>query len=193
MKILSKEINSSFTIKKSKFLCFGFIVNSKEEVKTKIDYLKKEYPDASHICYAYILDDKTYYFTDGGEPSGSAGKPIYGALLSSKLNYTLLVVVRYFGGIKFGPGPLRSTFKDVATQTLKLAEFKTCMVCDLIQIKIEYSQVKKIDSVFKQEIYNKKFDKEFVLITLAGDKNKISSKLKLLNLKPISIKENQVV
>ncbi|MCQ3914247.1 MAG: YigZ family protein [Mycoplasmoidaceae bacterium] len=193
MKILSKEINSSFTIKKSKFLCFGFIVNSKEEVKNKIDYLKKEYPDASHICYAYIFDDKTYYFTDGGEPSGTAGKPIYGALLSSKLNYTLLVVVRYFGGIKFGPGPLRSTFKDVATQTLKLAEFKTCNVCDLIQIKVEYSQVKKIDSIFKQEIYNKKFEKEFVLITLAGDKNKISSKLKLLNLKPISIKENQVV
>lgn len=193
MKILSKEINSSFTIKKSKFLCFAFIVNSKEEVKIKIDYLKKEYPDASHICYAYILDDKTYYFTDGGEPSGTAGKPIYGALLSSKLNYTLLVVVRCFGGIKFGPGPLRSTFKDVATQTLKLAEFKTCRVCDLIQIKVEYSQVKKIDSIFKQEIYNKKFEKEFVLITLAGDKNKISSKLKLLNLKPISIKENQVV
>lgn len=193
MKILSTSVNNSFTIKKSKFVCFGYFINSKDEAKDIINAIKKQYPDASHICYAYILDDKTFYYTDGGEPSGTAGKPIYGALLSLKLNYTLCVVVRYFGGIKFGPGPLRSTFKDVALQTLSNAKTKTCEVKDVIQIKVPYSQIKSITNTFKSSIIKKQFDKEFVVLNLAGDKNNLIKRLESLKIKPIKIKENQVV
>lgn len=193
MKVLSKQITYSTTIKKSKFLCFGYFVQTKDDVKNIINGLKKEYPDASHICYAYILDDKTFYFTDGGEPSGTAGKPIYGALQSFNLNYTLLVVVRYFGGIKFGPGPLRSTFKNVAVQTLELSKFKDCIVADVIKINVPYDLVKKVTTIFNSSIINKQFKKEFVEIELAGDKKIILNKLKTLNLKPQRIKENQVV
>lgn len=193
MKVLSKQITHLTTIKKSKFLCFGYFVQTKDDVKNIINGLKKEYPDASHICYAYILDDKTFYFTDGGEPSGTAGKPIYGALQSFKLNYTLLVVVRYFGGIKFGPGPLRSTFKSVAKQTLELSKLKDCVVADVIQINVPYDLIKKVTTIFNSSIINKQFKKEFVEIELAGDKKIILSKLKTLNLKPQTIKENQVV
>lgn len=192
MKILESTIKSSFSIKKSKFLCFGYRVNNKEEIKAIINGLKKQYPDASHICYAYILDDNNYYFTDGGEPSGTAGKPIYGALQSFKLNYTLLVVIRYFGGIKFGPGPLRATFKDVAMQTLKSSKLKECVVADIVQIKISFDQVKKVTSSFKS-IIQKKFTQEYVLIDIAGKKEEIIKKLKLLNIQPHLIKENQVV
>ena len=192
MKILESAIKSSFSIKKSKFLCFGYRVNNKEEIKAIINGLKKQYPDASHICYAYILDDHNYYFTDGGEPSGTAGKPIYGALQSFKLNYTLLVVIRYFGGIKFGPGPLRATFKDVAMQTLKSSKLKECVVADIVQIKISFDQVKKVTSSFKS-IIQKKFTQEYVLIDIAGKKEEIIKKLKLLNVQPHLIKENQVV
>lgn len=192
MKILESTIKSSFSIKKSKFLCFGYRVNNKDEVKDIINGLKKEYPDASHICYAYILDDNNYYFTDGGEPSGTAGKPIYGALQSFKLNCTLLVVIRYFGGIKFGPGPLRATFKDIAMQTLKSSKLKECVVTDIVQIKISFDQVKKVTSSFKS-IIHKKFTKEYVLIDIGGKKEEIIKKLKLLNIQPNSIKENQVV
>lgn len=193
MKILSTSINNSFTIKKSKFICFGYFINSKEEAKSIINIIKKQYPDASHICYAYILDDKSYYYTDGGEPSGTAGKPIYGALLSLKLNYTLCVVVRYFGGIKFGPGPLRSTFKDVALQTLSKAKTKISEIKDVVLIKIPYSQIKIITNTFKTSIINKQYDKEFVLIDLAGQKENLIKQLQSLKIKPIKIKENQVV
>ena len=193
MKVLAKATTYSTTIKKSKFLCFGYMVQTKDDVKNIINKLKKEYPDASHICYAYILNEKTFYFTDGGEPSGTAGKPIYGALQSFKLNYALLVVVRYFGGIKFGPGPLRSTFKNVAMQTLELSQLKDCVLADVIQINVPYDLAKKVTTIFNSSIINKQFKKEFVEIKLAGDKKIILSKLKILNLKPQTIKENQVV
>lgn len=190
MKILSSNIESSYTIKKSKFLCFGYIVKSKEEIKNIINELKKEYSDASHICYAYVLDDQTYYFTDGGEPSGTAGKPIYSAIQSFKLNYTLCVVVRYFGGIKFGPGPLRATFKDVAMQTLELSKIKNCIMADVIEVKVPYPKLKQITLTLKPYINKKTFEKEYVLISLVGSKKDI---LDRLDIKPISIKENQVV
>lgn len=193
MQILSSPIKSSFTIKKSKFLCFGYLIKSKLECKSIIDSLKKEYPDASHICYAYVLDDKTFYFTDGGEPSGTAGKPIYGAIQSFKLNYTLLVVVRYFGGIKFGPGPLRSTFKDVATQTLKLAKTKSVKLADVVQINITYDRLKEIKLMFNRSIAKIDYQKDGVKIDLVGNVAFITKQLSLIKIKPLCIKKDQLV
>lgn len=193
MKILTSTIQLSFTIKKSKFYCFGHFVNNKDEVKQLISKYKKDYSDASHICYAYILDDKTYYFTDGGEPSGTAGQPIFNALQTFHLNYTLLIVIRYFGGIKFGPGPLRATFKDIAIKTLDLGKFKECNVVDVVEIKVPYDQIRSVLTTFRTSIYKKKYDKEYVLISLTGHKEQIIKQLNRLGLKPQSIKENQVV
>lgn len=193
MQVLSSPIKANFTIQKSKFLCFGYFVKSKEEIKSIIDQMKIEFSDASHICYGYILDDKTYYYTDGGEPSGSAGKPIYGAILSSKLNYTLFVVVRYFGGIKFGPGPLRSTFKNISLQTLQKAKIKSAQITDLITIHVQYSNIKNIISAFNKSIYKKNYEKEFVIIQLFGNCDVILSDLNKLNIRPISIAKNQII
>ncbi|MCQ2956333.1 MAG: YigZ family protein [Mycoplasmoidaceae bacterium] len=193
MKVLSKTIESAQTIKKSKFICFGYFVQTKDQVKDIINDIKKKYPDASHVCYAYILDDKTYYFTDGGEPSGSAGKPIYGALQSYKLNYTLFIVVRYFGGIKFGPGPLRQTFKNVTLSTLKLAQTQDARISDVVKIQIPLSLTKQIDSLFKNSILDKKYSHDDVIITIKGDFDKISLILNKLNIKPISVELKQIV
>lgn len=193
MKVLRSSIKSSFTIKKSKFLCLGFFIKSKEDVKVLINKLKKEYPDASHICYSYILDEKTFYFTDGGEPSGTAGKPIYSALQKFKLNYTLFVVIRYFGGIKFGPGPLRSTFKDVAIQTLSAALLKDAILTDIIQIHIPYSKSKIILSKLKPYITQQQYKKEFIVVDLAGKKEQVLTILNNIDIQPIVVKENQVV
>ncbi|MCQ3908679.1 MAG: YigZ family protein [Mycoplasmoidaceae bacterium] len=193
MKILSSSIQATYTIKKSKFYCFGHFVNNKEDVKNLISKYKKGYSDASHICYAYILDDKTYYLTDGGEPSGTAGQPIYTALQSFHLNYTLLIVIRYFGGIKFGPGPLRATFKDIAIQTLNLAKLKDCQIADLVEIKVPYDKIRQILMTFRNCIYKKKYEKEFVCICLVGNKKDLINQLDHLDIKPILIKENQVV
>ncbi|MCQ2747797.1 MAG: YigZ family protein [Mycoplasmoidaceae bacterium] len=193
MKILKANIKNSFTIKKSTFLCFGFLVNTKDKINQIIKQLKKDYPDASHICYAYVLDEKTYYFTDAGEPSGTAGQPIYNAIKISDLNYCLFAIVRYFGGIKFGPGPLRQTYKTVTLDTLKQAKIKQCTLCDVITIEISLDKVKTITSTLRNVIHSKKFNKETVEIELVGDKNQILQILKRLNIKPKSIKEKQVI
>lgn len=193
MKILSSPIKSSFTIKKSKFLCFGFFVQTKAEIKQHLDDLHKKYPDASHICYGYILDKDNYYYSDGGEPSGTAGKPIYSALDSFELNYCLFVVVRYFGGIKFGPGPLRSTFKEATLATLRGATMKQCWLTDIIQIHVPYSSITQINRIFKNKIFKEEYKTEYAIIDLMGEKQAILNQLKLINIKPVEIKEKQVV
>lgn len=193
MKILSSNIKASYVIKKSRFLCFGYIVKSKNEVKDIIAGIKKQYPDASHICYSYILDEKTFYYTDGGEPSGTAGKPIYGAMQSLGLNYTLFVVIRYFGGIKFGTGPLRQTFKNITLETLKTASIKSAQMLDLVSVDAPYSSLKKLEQMFRSSIITKTYNKNNVSLTIVGQADLIIDTLAKLNLKPISIKHNQVV
>lgn len=193
MKILKAATSRSFTIKKSKFYCFGYFVKTKDEVKDIIHKTKKEYPDASHICYAYILSDQEYYFTDAGEPSGTAGQPIYNALVTNDLNYCLFVVVRYFGGIKFGPGPLRQTFKSVTVDTLKQANISVAQITDLVEIEIDFDQLKIVKAIFNKQIYKQVFEKEFIKVWLSGDQKTIIDKLKRLKIKPKTIKEKEVV
>ncbi|MCQ3907409.1 MAG: YigZ family protein [Mycoplasmoidaceae bacterium] len=193
MKVLKKSIKTSFTIKKSKFICLGYLVHNKLEVKTILDQIKKEYSDASHICYGYILDDNNYYYSDDGEPSGCAGKPIYNAIQSRKLNYCLLIIVRYFGGVKFGTSLLRSTFKDLSLEVLSEDVLRESVVTDLVDIQINYSQLKLINKVFNKSIYYSKYKTDVVDMTLMGDSKNIKAKLKLLNVQPKHIKEKQVI
>lgn len=109
--------------KGSKFMAFAFPVETEEEVKNLVDMLKKEYYDARHHCYAYILGYKKekYRENDDGEPSGTAGKPIHGQLLSKGLTNTLVVVVRYFGGTKLGVSGLIQAYKTAAQDALNHA------------------------------------------------------------------------
>ena len=90
--------------KGSKFITYAFPVTCEEEIKEEIDKLKKEYYDARHHCYAYMLgaDKKIFRANDDGEPSSTAGKPILGQILSAELTNILIVVIRYFGGTKLG-------------------------------------------------------------------------------------------
>lgn len=193
MKVLKKSIKTSFTIKKSKFICLGYLVHDKSEVKTILDQVKKEYSDASHICYGYILDDNNYYYSDGGEPSGCAGKPIYNALQSKKINYCLLIIVRYFGGIKFGTSLLRSTFKDLSLKVLNDSALKESVITDLVEITIDYSQLRQVKKIFNKLIYRITYKLDNITFELMGDANSIKDKLKFLNIKPRNIKEKQVI
>lgn len=192
-KILKNNTSSSFTIKKSKFLTFGFFIKDKDEVKNILNDMKKQYPDASHICYAYVLDDNTYYYTDNGEPSGTAGISIYNAIKSFNLNYCLFIVVRYFGGIKFGPGPLKKTFKEVTIDTLNVANMKDAHLGDIIEIEVPLSISKKIISNLMINIVDKRYTSESVVLTLAGSKEELVYKLEKLDVKILNIKEKQVI
>lgn len=193
MNILDKNVKTKFTIKKSKFYCFGFVVQTKEDVKNILFDLKKKYHDASHICYAYILTDKEYYYSDGGEPSQTAGLPIYNAIKSLKLNYTLVVVVRYFGGIKFGVGPLRTTFKSVTLDTLKLTKICPYIVSDVFIVKIPYNKITSVSKILHPYIIKKSFDKETVSLELVGNQKEILNKLDKLEINKVRVEKNRVI
>ena len=106
--------------KGSKFLAFAFPVRTVDEVKAHLDRLRKDYFDARHHCYAYILgpNKDAYRLNDDGEPSGTAGRPIHGQLLSKDVTDTLIIVVRYFGGIKLGVSGLINAYKTAAKDAL---------------------------------------------------------------------------
>ena len=110
--------------KGSKFLAFAYPVRSIEEVKVHLEQLRKDYFDARHHCYAYILGPRKDAFraNDDGEPSGTGGSPIHGQLLSADLTDTLVVVVRYFGGILLGASGLANAYKTAARDAIEHAQ-----------------------------------------------------------------------
>lgn len=111
--------------KGSKFLAFAYPVKTLEEIKDILDRFRKEYHNARHICYAYKIgydEQAAYRMNDDGEPSGTAGKPIYGQILSQELTDVLIVVVRYFGGTKLGVSGLINAYKTAAYEAINAAE-----------------------------------------------------------------------
>ena len=112
----------SLVIKKSEFIAYSYIIGGREEVKQIIAQLKKQHPEARHVCYGYIADESgdDFGYDDDGEPSGTAGKPIYSALASAGVRRSLVAVVRYFGGIKLGAGGLTRAYRDSASKLLEV-------------------------------------------------------------------------
>lgn len=115
MKLIKKYM---YEIKKSKFYAFNYEVNSIEEIKQIIDDLKNEHKKAKHIVYAYKIDGIEKKFDDG-EPSGTAGMPLYNIINKKDLNHILIVVVRYFGGIKLGAGGLLRAYNTAGSEVTK--------------------------------------------------------------------------
>lgn len=115
MKLLKESL---YEIKKSKFYSFNYEVDSLDEIKKVLEDLKKEHKKARHIVYAYKIDglEKKY---DDGEPSGTAGLPLYNIINKKNLNHTLIVVVRYFGGIKLGAGGLLRAYNQAGSDVTK--------------------------------------------------------------------------
>ena len=147
--VIENEYNTE--IKNSKFISLIFQINQKEEINKYLNQTKEKYPNATHYCYAYILEQEKYA-SDDGEPSGTAGIPILLVLEKQKLNHVLCIVVRYFGKIKLGAGGLVRAYTKSATEVLKN---HTIFLKKgyLIQITFSYSFQKTIDYLLK----NKKF------------------------------------
>ena len=145
--------------KGSKFLAFAYPVRTEEEVKEKIDFLRKKYFDARHHCYAYRLgaDGKQYRASDDGEPANTAGKPILGQLTSSGVTNVLVVVVRYFGGILLGTGGLIQAYKQAAADALAHAVFVKDAETENYQFAFDYQDINSVLKVVKDmklEYYN---------------------------------------
>ena len=138
--------------KGSKFLAFAFPVRSVEEVKQHLERLRKEYFDARHHCYAYILGPRkdAYRVNDDGEPSGTGGRPIHGQLLSADLTDTLIVVVRYFGGILLGASGLANAYKAAARDAIDNAEVVEKTIDVSYRLHFEYALMNDVMRMLKE-------------------------------------------
>ena len=117
MYIIKNNIDDEQIIKNSRFITRLVKITKKDEVEDILNNVKKEYPKATHYCYAYIVNDYKKA-SDDGEPGGTAGMPIYTVLERKKLNNTLIVVIRYFGGIKLGAGGLFRAYMETASKVV---------------------------------------------------------------------------
>lgn len=137
--------------KGSKFLAFAFPVRTVDEVKQHLDKLRKDYFDARHHCYAYILgaDKSEWRANDDGEPSGTGGRPIHGQLMSADLTDTLIVVVRYFGGILLGVSGLANAYKAAARDAISHAEIIEKTIDVRYRLHYEYALMNDVMRVIK--------------------------------------------
>jgi uncharacterized YigZ family protein len=139
--------------KNSKFFGYAFPISSEEEVKEILDRLRKEHFSARHWCYAYqIGTEKTQYrANDDGEPNNSAGMPIYGQIQSFEVTNVLVVVVRYFGGVKLGVGGLISAYKTAAQMALENATIIEKTINKHFVISFGYAHMNKVMRIIKEK------------------------------------------
>lgn len=142
-----------FKEKSSKFFGYAFPIQSEEEVKPIIEQLRKQHPHAVHYCYAYQIGTEkiSYRANDDGEPSNTAGAPIYGQIQSFGVTNVLLVVVRIFGGIKLGVGGLISAYKTTAQLVLEEAEIIEKTIDISFLISFDYKNMNKVMRVIKEK------------------------------------------
>ena len=167
--------------KGSKFIGFAFPINNEKELKTALEGLKIEHPKATHHCYAFRIgiNGENYRANDDGEPSGSAGLPIYNQLLAHNLTNILVVIIRYYGGTKLGVSGLVKAYKESTKMTLEEAEIITKELETELEIHFKFHQQNVIFSLLN------KFDAK-VLDFDAQEDCKITAKLNLSEKEKIS-------
>ena len=148
---LAKPSQGLYKEKGSKFLAFAYPVQTEAQIKEHVEALRKEYYDARHHCYAYVLGagQEVYRANDDGEPSGTAGRPIHGQILSQKLTDILVVVVRYFGGIKLGVSGLINAYKTAAADALNQAQIVEKIVTKRHKVRFSYEEMNKVMRIVK--------------------------------------------
>ncbi len=141
-----------YTEKRSRFLSFAIPVRTPEEVKAQVEACRKKYYDARHVCWAYMLgaDRTTFRANDDGEPSSTAGKPILGQINANELTDILVIVVRYFGGIKLGTSGLIVAYRSAAAEAIAAAEVEERTVDAECTVIFEYPFLNDIMRVVKE-------------------------------------------
>lgn len=152
-KTITSKSEGFYKEKGSKFLSFASHVTNEGEVKEILEKLRKEFHDARHVCFAYILgfDKSGFRMNDDGEPSGTGGRPIYGQLQSFDLTNTLVAVVRYFGGTKLGVSGLINAYKTATQDALNNAAIVTLKIYDVYEIIYPYSMMNDVMKILKEE------------------------------------------
>ena len=172
--------SAEISIKNSKFIAYLFPIADVAEAETRLAQVKREHPKARHWCYAYRLGAEEYRCNDDGEPSGTAGLPIYQQLLSFDVSNSLAVVVRYFGGILLGTGGLIKAYKESTRAALQTAELEVLIPQIIFRAtaeqhhKVHRQQVLSIDSAVKRALFTLMV-MLFLFLVVFGDKYRLSA------------------
>ncbi len=194
--ILSASSEGEYKEKGSKFLAYAYPVRSVEDVEYYQAEVKDMHPKARHFCYAYRIgiEGDIYRANDDGEPSGTAGKPIHGQLLSHDVSDALIVVVRYFGGTKLGASGLIHAYKTAAHEALEVGELINRVLSDIYRLTFDYGEMGHVINVTKSlnlNITNKTFE-TIPFIEIEVPRSKIEQSLIDLKAKLLQISTDQI-
>lgn len=167
-KTIEEQGEGIYTEKRSKFLAFAIPVTTIEQVKEQVDAYQKKYYDARHVCYAYRLGERGEQerSNDNGEPSGTAGKPILGQIHSKELTNVLVIVVRYFGGVKLGTSGLIVAYRLAAAEALEAVPHIEKTINSGITLRFSYPLLNDVLRIVKEEapkVVEQVFDNECVV------------------------------
>ena len=162
-KTIAQYSEGTYSELRSKFLAFAHPVKTVEEAMALVDQYQKKYYDARHVCWAYMLgaDRETFRSNDNGEPSGTAGKPILGQINSNELTDIIILVVRYFGGVKLGTSGLIVAYRTVAAEAIANATIVMRTVDEEYSFSFEYPLMNKVMKVVRDmdaRIVSQSFD-----------------------------------
>ncbi len=181
---IASSSEGSYKEKGSKFLSFAFPVKNVDEINQILAQYRKQYYDARHICYAYMLGNakNEWRANDDGEPSGTAGRPILGQINSFELTNLLVIVVRYFGGILLGTGGLITAYKEASRDALEQASIVEQTIDEIISIEFDYLLMNEVMRIVKEmspQILDQSFDNmcAMKLAIRQSDAEKLKSKL----------------
>ncbi len=172
MKIVKDEVINEIIIEKSRFITYLKRVDSINEADEYLSQIKKKHYDATHHCFALIIDG-SQRSNDNGEPSGTAGVPILEVLKKNDINNTICVVVRYFGGVKLGAGGLVRAYSSSCSEALKKATFLTKKSFKRYELIIDYPTYNQIIYLIKSDIIKNEFVHNITLIVDIDDDKKI--------------------
>lgn len=183
-KTIVSSAEGSYKEKGSKFLSFAFPVKNVDEINQILARYRKQYYDARHICYAYMLGSakNEWRANDDGEPSGTAGRPILGQINSFELTNVLVIVVRYFGGILLGTGGLITAYKEASIDALEQAYIVEQAIDEVFTVEFDYLLMNEVMRVIKEInplVLDQSFDNmcAMKLSIRQSDAEKLKSKL----------------
>ena len=183
-KTIKQVAEGYYTEKRSRFISYAIPVRTVEEVKEQLEKYRKQYYDARHVCWAYMLgpERQTFRANDDGEPSSTAGKPILGQINSNELTDLLIVVVRYFGGIELGTSALIGGYRTGGAEAIAAAEIEERTVDEDITVVFEYPYLNGIMRIVKEDnpaIISQKFemDCEMTLRIRKGEAERLKNRL----------------
>jgi uncharacterized YigZ family protein len=136
---IEEHTTAELKISKSRFIANAYPVKSAEEAEECLNSVRKKYYDARHHPFSFILQDSDRFrYNDDGEPAGSSGKPIYDAINKYSLRNVIIIVTRYFGGVKLGVGGLKRAYFDSAEECLKLCKIKEILITETVRLRFSY-------------------------------------------------------